>query len=592
MFSRISYLLSLLLLCYASFFFYPKWQQHATEATISWDVSGYYWYLPALFIYDDVKHISFKDSILQKYQPTNSELQQAMQVDNGNYVMKYSSGMAIMYLPFFTVAHVLAAPLGYSQDGFSLPYQFAIQFGGLLISLLGLWYLRNLLLLFYSDKVTAITLFLLTCGTNYLNYAAIDSGMSHTWLFTIYVFLMLNTHYFYKTFKMKYAVRIGLLIGLATLTRPTEIISCFIPLLWGMEGFGFDYFKRQFGVILQHFNKLLIAAIAAAIVTGIQLVYWKYVSGHWLVYSYGDQGFYWSRPNVLLYSFNYRCGWLTYCPMMLLAIAGIIPFLKSGKNVVAILIFISLNYYIVSAWEIWWYGGRAMVQSYAVFAFPLAALIHYSLGRRRVFIIVSALSCVFVYFNVWIVAQYHGGGLYDGQTMSKAYFWRVVGRWHAPESTKSLLDVPEMHEANPKDMRLIFEHNFDTSVGFQYVPSEGGEGKGMLLNKSYVASPYFSMPYLRGKHSWIRVQSTFRCWGKEWNIWNMPKMIVRVMDKDVVVKVSALRVSRFLGDGETKDIYLDVKLPEKNFSSLTFVFRNELSDKEILVDNIKIWEFN
>ena len=31
-------------------FYYPKWQKPDTEATIGWDVSGYYAYLPAAFI--------------------------------------------------------------------------------------------------------------------------------------------------------------------------------------------------------------------------------------------------------------------------------------------------------------------------------------------------------------------------------------------------------------------------------------------------------------------------------------------------------------------------------------------------------------
>ena len=196
MLSRTAYLLAVLLMCYTSFFFYPRFKQHGSEATIAWDVSGYYWYLPSIFIYHDLKHQSFKDSILNKYGPTGTDFQQAMKLDNGNYVMKYSSGMAVMFLPFFTVAHMVAGPLGYARDGFSLPYQLGIQVGGFLLSILGLWYLRKLLLNFYPDKTVAVTLILLVFGTNYLNYSAVDCGMSHCWLFTIYVFILLNTHYY------------------------------------------------------------------------------------------------------------------------------------------------------------------------------------------------------------------------------------------------------------------------------------------------------------------------------------------------------------------------------------------------------------
>src|SRR4051812_31567993 len=101
------YVLCAGLMCYASFFFYPRWKNSGTEAAISWDVSGYYWYLPSIFVYHDLKHQSFKDEVLKKYGPTNNDFQQGIKLDNGNYSMKYASGMAVMYLPFFTVAHLV-----------------------------------------------------------------------------------------------------------------------------------------------------------------------------------------------------------------------------------------------------------------------------------------------------------------------------------------------------------------------------------------------------------------------------------------------------------------------------------------------------
>ncbi|NDC41610.1 MAG: hypothetical protein EBZ77_08680, partial [Chitinophagia bacterium] len=160
--------LCMLLMAGTSFMYYPRWRLGRTEATISYDVSGYYWYLPSLFIYHDLKGQSFKDSVLQHYAMT-PEFLQGFKMPNGNYVMKYSSGMAVMYLPFFTIAHLLAKPLGYPPDGFSPPYQLAIQIGGFLMAILGLFYLRRLLLLFFSDGVVAATLAVLVLGTNYLN---------------------------------------------------------------------------------------------------------------------------------------------------------------------------------------------------------------------------------------------------------------------------------------------------------------------------------------------------------------------------------------------------------------------------------------
>ena len=44
-------------------------------------------------------------------------------------VIKYPAGMAILMLPFFLIAHVIAMLLGYSADGFSAPYEVMVFVG-------------------------------------------------------------------------------------------------------------------------------------------------------------------------------------------------------------------------------------------------------------------------------------------------------------------------------------------------------------------------------------------------------------------------------------------------------------------------------
>jgi len=619
--SRYIYILCAVLMCYASFFFYPRWKNAGTEAAISWDVSGYYWYLPSAFIYKDIKHQSFKDNILKKYGSTNNDFQQGMLLDNGNYVMKYASGMAVMYLPFFIVAHLVAGPLGYPTDGFSPPYQFAIQFGGLLISLIGLWYLRKLLLNFYTDKVVAIVMVLLVFGSNYLNYAAIECGMSHCWLFTVYVFLLLNTMNYYRTFKLKYAVRIGLLVGLATLTRPTDIISCLIPLLWGMDSLSFTAIKKQFTLFLKNYKGFLLAAICAACVISIQLIYWKYVSGHWLVYSYQGQKLYFRSPNFENYTLSYRSGWLTYSPMMVLAFIGIIPFLLKGKNKVAILTFFLLNYYIVCAWNIWWYGGRAMVQSYPVLLFTVAALVSAALDRKILLWILTPVVLVFLYFNIWITCIYHKGTIYDNDCMSEAYFWKVVGKWSVPLNTALLKENPDMYDSQPKQMTLIYENDFKNDSGDYFVlhPSDMLAGnipanmalgntaadihwhdtyvviahkpKSLHLDQNHQNSPTYKFAFPGKDAKWLRAQATFHCEAKEWEGWKMAQFIVRLTDKGKIVKENMERVYRVLTDQDTKTINLDVKLPEAACDSVHILFWNGSSDKPIWIDDLKVFSF-
>ena len=68
---------------------------------------------------------------------------------------------------------------------------------------------------------------------------------------------------------------------------------------------------------------------------------------------------------------------------------------RSGNYVMkfAVTLFSLLNFYIVSAWSVWYYGGslgiRALVQSYPVWAFALAAMLAF-IGEKRWKIAVAA----------------------------------------------------------------------------------------------------------------------------------------------------------------------------------------------------------
>ena len=131
--SSLAFLASAALILAAAFFYYPKWEQPGTEATLSWDVSGYYLYLPAAFIYHDLKKLDFAPPLLEKYNPAPG-FDQAFLHPSGNRVMKYSCGQALQFLPWFAAGHLAAKVFGYPADGFSQPYQTAVSWGSLLVA--------------------------------------------------------------------------------------------------------------------------------------------------------------------------------------------------------------------------------------------------------------------------------------------------------------------------------------------------------------------------------------------------------------------------------------------------------------------------
>ncbi|MBO9698611.1 MAG: hypothetical protein J7604_00295 [Sporocytophaga sp.] len=594
--SKNSLIISCVILFFASFFYYPKWEKPQSEATISWDVNGYYYYLPAIFIYKDIRELKFTDSILNKYHQTSGIDHIAMPSDNGKYVLKYSIGQSLLYFPFFLIGHFYALSSNYPADGFSFPYQIAIGLGSLIVAFIGLYYLRKVLLNFFSDKITAITLFLISIGTNYLNYSSIDGAMTHNNLFTVYCILIYSTISFYKNPDNKKALIIGACIGLAALIRPTEIISILIPILWGLD-FGGDSIQTRINFFRENSSKLRISAIICIALGSIQLIYWKYSSGHWLFYSYGEQSFSWTKPHLYNGIFSYRTGWLVYSPIMVFSIIGFLFLLKDQRKLfIPTAAFASLFIYICFAWDIWWYGGslgqRAMIQSYPILAFPLAIFIERIQNLKLLNYAFLAIATLFVYFNIWLTHQAHLGGLlYVGQ-MTKSYFWKVVGRYEVSEDVFKLLDTDEEFTAERTNVKVLYKNDFESDTLVKAGELEPIAGsKSLMLDASNQYSPIYKCPInpeAKGEAKWVRVKCNFRCKNKEWDTWKMAQFIVRYCDRDNVVKEKSIRVFRMLTDGQTKDIYIDTKMPEQWFDNVQVLFWNSGSSLPLAVDNIEI----
>ena len=119
---------------------------------LSWDVFGYYLYLPLKFIYHNlgIAHYSIIEQILSKYHNT-ATFYQAIKMPDGTYVMKYSLGLSFFYFPFFLIGHLIAKIFNYSVDGFSIPYQYSIFIAGITYSLFGIWALSKVLMRFFLN---------------------------------------------------------------------------------------------------------------------------------------------------------------------------------------------------------------------------------------------------------------------------------------------------------------------------------------------------------------------------------------------------------------------------------------------------------
>ena len=593
--SKVAYWLSAALIVLSAFFVYPKWEKTETEATIGWDVSGYYMYLPAAFIYKDLREARFLDSMVAKYHPTPAPMQ-GFRLPSGRFVMKYSSGQALQFLPFFIVAHTLAKPLGFPADGFSLPYQAAIAWGSLLIALLGLWIARRNLLAYFSERTVAITLVCLAFASNYLNYTAFDGAMTHNWLFTCYSLLIFCTIQFYKKPSLKWAAGIGLFYGWAVLTRPTEIVGVLIPLLWGLDSEA--ALRGRLGFLKTHFAKVLLAAGVCLAVGSIQLLYWKFSADQWLVYSYEEQGFSWLKPHLADVLFSYRAGWLTWSPVMFLAVSGFFALEQQRPAIFpALLAFCAVFLYVTSAWDIWWYGGslgsRAMVQSYAAWIFPLAAFIQWvtAFSWSRWVLPVFIGGCTWM--NLWWSHEAHcGSGLFVSEQMTKKFFWRGIGQSQLDRDWLKLLDTrDEFRGKERRNVREVFRQDFEKDTAHVVLEGPISGAKSWLLDRATQYTPEYDLPIKPGDGAWVRATVTFKSDPKEWEAWRMTQFIVRFYDGDKKVRERMIRLHRHVDGNEVKTVFFDTKFPKMPFTRATVFFWHADGDKALRLDDLKVEVF-
>ena len=426
----------------------PYWDTHNVQAILTWDAMGYYIYLPAHFIYHDLGHMAFAHDIMREYNPSSS-FYQAFQVPGGpagQLVTKYTGGLALLWTPFFFLGHWAAGTLDYPQDGFSAPYQVAIAFGGLLFALLGLGLLRRVLLRFFSDVVTTLVLVLLVLGSNYFQYAVFDAAMAHNYLFTSYALLLWLTIRWHERPGRGTALAIGLTLGLLVLIRPSEAVAVVIPLLWGVGSVAAG--RAKLARLRQRWADVLLLALGGVLGVLPQALYWHWATGHFLFYSYGDQHFSFLKPHIWEVLFSFRKGWLLYSPLLLLPLAGLAVLWRQQRALaVPVLAFVVLNLWVVSAWDIWWYGGsigqRALVQSYAVLALPWGTAVAWLLapGRRPALRAAAVVAGVLlVDLNLFQHWQYMRS-IINPEEMNRRYYFAVFNKTMPTQSDFALLDV-------------------------------------------------------------------------------------------------------------------------------------------------------
>lgn len=400
------------------------------------DMEGYYVYLPATFIYGGFDKVQVRDKDYLKPLPGTTKI-----------YTKYTCGTALLEAPFFLGAHALSGPLDYPSDGHSAIYSYGLMMAGVFYMLAALLLLWPLLRRHFSRVASALALGGLVFGTNLYYYTFCQPAMSHIYGFFLFAALLWLTERVLKNTDSKlFWVLLGLTGGWLMLVRPTNGIILLYPLYrWWQETPDKKAFLRK------HSTSLALAAAAVFCVFIPQFMYWKYMTGNWVTWSYTNESFlYWKAPKLFKVLFGAWNGWILYSPIVVFPLVGIFMGLRRDRlGERGILAVMAIATYLFASWWAWWFGGafghRCYVEYYTLLALPFAAVADKIWRTVTGRFALPAVIALCIYINLAFTYQYLVSAPWDGanwtyEQVQKEYLrvWKIedLKMWEFFKSSK------------------------------------------------------------------------------------------------------------------------------------------------------------
>jgi hypothetical protein len=377
------------------------WKQIITS-----DGRGYYAYLPALLIDHDLSYkkvIEREKNILgfPDYQPSYLVKVGDTQVN------KYFAGEALLLLPFFLLAMLCSSVTGIEINGYSFFFQVFTGLGAIFYLFLGLHYLKKILQYFtIRPSLIAFVIAAILLGTNLFYYAIWQPSMSHVFSFFAINGFLWFTCKSINDFTMRNGSFTGFFFGLVLLIRPTNaVILLLIPFLFR----DFAEMKQFTGSLLKKKSAFLTLILITLLVFSIQLFLWYLQTGRFFLWSYQNEGFYFSHPEVMNVLFSYRKGLFIYTPLVVLACFGLFMILLKPVKLISMLAFLAMSTYIIASWWNWYYGDsfglRVFIDYYGIYGLLIALLLNrFSFKAEK--LLLTLLFLPFIFLNLFQTWQY------------------------------------------------------------------------------------------------------------------------------------------------------------------------------------------
>jgi hypothetical protein len=395
----------------------------------------------AHFSIDDKKYYSYVKSLLIDGDLDFQNEYQELQVQDSyhlNFRTKagrppnvYPPGSMVLWLPFFILIHLLLKiiahfDLGLLTNGIIQPYRNAVGLATIFYACLAFSIIYRMLKDYVKKYVAIISVLLIILSTfliYYIIFTPLMSTVCEAFVATLFTFLWLKQR---KKESIFLNFILGFVGGLLIFIRLTFIVFLFLPLIDIIKNFIMSKNKKNFAAIKS--NCWLWLSLLGGIVLGAipLLLVWKAVYGEWLV-SFSRYFPWLTSPFILQVLFSWRHGLISWSPVILFSLLGLIVLIIKQKDIgFAFITIFLLILYINSSTTAWHgdgaFGARRFSCLIFLFAFGLAFFFDFIINAagKKVFCSILVLICLLIPWNLLLLYQFEENVIIRSAAVSPA----------------------------------------------------------------------------------------------------------------------------------------------------------------------------
>jgi hypothetical protein len=476
-FGRISYGSALVILWVLSLSLVNPW--------VHGDGVGYFAYVHSILIDHDLQFENEwqagNESFVTGRVAPNGEILPSQYTETHHLDNHFSVGPAILWAPFFAATHLVITTLNrlgmhLNADGFSRPYHLTIALATAGYGFLGLWLSFCLARKYVAERWA----FLGTAGywfaSSLIVYMYLNPAWSHAHsMFAVALFLW----YWHRTQRQRTGFQWIVLALIGALMVNTYYLNSVLLLIPAFEALGeYAAFIRGGNRHQVSFARLLgsHAIFVTIFLVGMlpTFITRKTIYGHFLATGYPQASEWkWTHPVFASVLFSSDHGLLSWTPILVAAIVGLIIFRSYDRKFAIYLGLISLIFFYVISCYVNWdglssFGNRFFISLGPVFIIGLAALFdrirRWTVSERKASLIATVAVILFAGWNIGFIFQWGDHiipirGPISWRTMAYNQFSVVPVRiWKTAESyffsRKQLL-----HDIEQKDMKQLQQNS-------------------------------------------------------------------------------------------------------------------------------------